>query len=308
MAEATGKQPLAIRTTDELKEKFKTFTDELGVSSGDFFEKLLSSYEVHRKEETMPQFSNDFKDIQTHLNAISNRFHNAYDMIVNAEEKAIQKFERELSAKTNTILDLQDQIKSLKEAMTVIEKDRNDFKSLSTDSVNAKEEAEKKAEQLQTDKDDLRKQIDNLNTQIVDLKDRENNLNALNSDLNLKLKESASLTDKVNSLENELRDTKHLIEIKDLELNNDKKSFNDLNALYNKADKENSKLKTEMDTLRETVSSLKAEVAEMKILKAQLEEEKKRANDLQKTLLSSVVFSKTTNVKDSNPKGEKKKE
>ena len=178
MAEATGKQPLAIRTTDELKEKFKTFTDELGVSSGDFFEKLLFSYEVHRKEETMPQFSNDFKDIQTHLNAISNRFHNAYDMIVNAEEKAIQKFERELSAKTNTILDLQDQIKSLKEAMTVIEKDRNDFKLLSTDSVNAKEEAEKKAEQLQADKEDLRKQIDGLNAQMNDFKERENNLNA----------------------------------------------------------------------------------------------------------------------------------
>lgn len=293
MAEATGKQPLAIRTTDELKEKFKTFTDELGVSSGDFFEKLLFSYEVHRKEETMPQFSNDFKDIQTHLNAISNRFHNAYDMIVNAEEKAIQKFERELSAKTNTILDLQDQIKSLKEAMTVIEKDRNDFKSLSTDSVNAKEEAEKKAEQLQADKEDLRKQIDGLNAQMNDFKERENNLNALNADLNLKLKESTALTNKVNSLDKDLDKAKHQIELKDLELKAEKKSFNDLNALYNKADKENSKLKTEIDTLKDTISSLKAEAAEMKVIKSQLEDEKKRSDELQKALLSSVV-DKTT--------------
>ena len=307
MAEVTAKQPLAIRTTDDLKEKFKNFTEELGVSSGDFFEKLLLSYEVHKKEETMPQYSNDFKDIQTHLNAISNRFHNAYDMIVNAEEKAIQKFERELSAKTNTILDLQEQIKSLKENLVKNETESATLKANSQKSLLDKEEAEKKAEQLQVDKDDLRKQIDNLNTQIVDLKERENNLNALNSDLNLKLKESASLADKVNSLENELRDTKHLIEIKDLELNNDKKSFNDLNALYNKADKENSKLKTEIDTLKETVSSLKSEVAEMKILKAQLEEEKKRANEFQKTLLATIS-EKTTNVKHSNTKGVNKKE
>lgn len=307
MAEATSKQPLAIRTTDDLKEKFKNFTEELGVSSGDFFEKLLSSYEIHKKEETMPQFSNDFKDIQTHLNALSIKFHNAYDMIVNAEQTAIQKFERELSVKTEIIQELQLKIKSLRDNLIKNDTESATLKANSQKSLRDKEEAEKKAEQLQADKDDLRKQIDNLNSQINDFKERENNLNALNSDLNLKLKESASLADKVNSLENELRDTKHLIDIKDLELNNDKKSFNDLNALYNKADKENSKLKTEIDTLKETVSSLKSEVAEMKVLKAQLEEEKKRANEFQKTLLATIS-EKTTNVKHSNNKGVNKKE
>jgi chromosome segregation ATPase len=132
-----------------------------------------------------------------------------------------------------------------------------------------------------------------------DFKERENNLNALNADLNLKLKESTALTNKVNSLDKDLDKAKHQIELKDLELKAEKKSFNDLNALYNKADKENSKLKTEIDTLKDTISSLKAEVAEMNVIKSQLEDEKKRSDELQKALLASVEKNYKTKLSES---------
>lgn len=300
MAEANTKQPLSIRATDEIKEKFRTLTEELGVNSGEVFEKLIATYERSQNEASMPEFTKDFKDFETHLNALSIKFHNAYGMIANAEETAIQKFERELSEKTNTILNLQEQLKTVKEEKAVLADEKEQLKAQTAEHLNARTTAEQTAAQLLKDKEDLRKQIDNFNEQINSFKEHEKELNSLNSDLSLKLKESSVLADKVNSLENDLRDSKHQIDLKDLELVNVKKSFSDLTNSYNRIEGENSQLKESLDSLKDSISSLKeniaslkAEAAEMKVIKSQLEDEKKRSDELQKALLSSVV-DKTT--------------
>ncbi len=307
MADTTNKQPLAIRTSEEVKERFKNILEaEPGVNAGEILERLLNVYDTSKQEANLPAFSKDFKDFETHLTALSIRFHNAYEMIANAEESAMQKFSRDLEEKSSTIFTLNEQIKSLKEEKTAYLSLKEEQEKSLKDAIEAKQSAEQEVERLEKDKEDFRKQIDNLNSQISTSNEREKELNSVNADLNIKLKESESLQSKIASLERSLSDEQHKNELKELELNNEKKSLNDVKSAYNKLESENEKLEKEIDSLKDTITSLKEAVAQMNYIKTELEEEKQRANELQNKLFSSVE-NKTSVKRDSTNKSMKAK-
>lgn len=188
---ASTNSPLSFRASDDVKQRFQAIIEsEPELKANDVFERLLNAYETSKQESNLPEFASEFKDFAAHLNSLNTKFHNACQMVTNAEEKAAQQFKRDLEEKSASIESLTDQVNALKQEKSNLLELKETLLKESTEARLAKDSADATVIALNADKDDLRKQIEGLNSQIESLKQREQDLNKINADQNLKLKES----------------------------------------------------------------------------------------------------------------------
>ncbi len=287
---ASTNSPLSFRASDDVKQRFQAIIEsEPELKANDVFERLLNAYETSKQESNLPEFASEFKDFAAHLNSLNTKFHNACQMVTNAEEKAAQQFKRDLEEKSASIEALTDQVNALKQEKSNLLDMKETLLKESTEARLAKDSAEATVIALNADKDDLRKQIDNLNSQIDSLKQREQDLNKINADQNIKLKESEEYSKKIDELSKLLSESQHKNDLQALEL----KTKDDLITNY----KNNvQKYETVGIELNQTISGLKEENAALKAklssnessfetLKNELEKERNRYEGLQKQII-----------------------
>lgn len=287
---ASTNSPLSFRASDDVKQRFQAIIEsEPELKANDVFERLLNAYETSKQESNLPEFASEFKDFAAHLNSLNTKFHNACQMVTNAEEKAAQQFKRDLEEKSASIEALTDQVNALKQEKSNLLDMKETLLKESTEARLAKDSAEATVIALNADKDDLRKQIDNLNSQIDSLKQREQDLNKINADQNIKLKESEEYSKKIDELSKLLSENQHKNDLQALEL----KTKDDLITNY-KNDVQ--KYETAGIELNQTISGLKEENAVLKAklssnessleaLKNELEKERNRYEGLQKQII-----------------------
>lgn len=287
---ASTNSPLSFRASDDVKQRFQAIIEsEPELKANDVFERLLNAYETSKQESNLPEFASEFKDFAAHLNSLNTKFHNACQMVTNAEEKAAQQFKRDLEEKSASIEALTDQVNALKQEKSNLLELKETLLKESTEARLAKDSADATVIALNADKDDLRKQIEGLNSQIESLKQREQDLNKINADQNLKLKESEEYSKKIDELSKLLSESQHKNDLQALEL----KTKDDLITNY-KNDVQ--KYETAGIELNQTISGLKEENAALKAklssnessleaLKNELEKERNRYESLQKQII-----------------------
>ena len=297
---ASTNSPLSFRASDDVKQRFQAIIEsEPELKANDVFERLLNAYETSKQESNLPEFASEFKDFAAHLNSLNTKFHNACQMVTNAEEKAAQQFKRDLEEKSASIEALTDQVNALKQEKSNLLDMKETLLKESTEARLAKDSAEATVIALNADKDDLRKQIEGLNSQIESLKQREQDLNKINADQNLKLKESEEYSKKIDELSKLLSESQHKNDLQALEL----KTKDDLITNY-KNDVQ--KYETAGIELNQTISGLKEENAALKAklssneisfetLKNELEKERNRYEGLQKQIID--IMSKQPDTK-----------
>ena len=300
---ASTNSPLSFRASDDVKQRFQAIIEsEPELKANDVFERLLNAYETSKQESNLPEFASEFKDFAAHLNSLNTKFHNACQMVTNAEEKAAQQFKRDLEEKSASIESLTDQVNALKQEKSNLLELKETLLKESTEARLAKDSADATVIALNADKDDLRKQIEGLNSQIESLKQREQDLNKINADQNLKLKESEVFADKINELNNSVTNLNHKNDLQTLEIKNKEEQISEYKQSLQ--DKENSiksmngilaSLKEENASLKEENASLKAQFElhshTIEDLKNQLEAERNRNEEIQQKILDLMTNS-----------------
>ena len=300
---ASTNSPLSFRASDDVKQRFQAIIEsEPELKANDVFERLLNAYETSKQESNLPEFASEFKDFAAHLNSLNTKFHNACQMVTNAEEKAAQQFKRDLEEKSASIESLTDQVNALKQEKSNLLELKETLLKESTEARLAKDSADATVIALNADKDDLRKQIEGLNSQIESLKQREQDLNKINADQNLKLKESEVFADKINELNNSVTNLNHKNDHQTLEIKNKEEQISEYKQSLQ--DKENSiksmngilaSLKEENASLKEENASLKAQFElhshTIEDLKNQLEAERNRNEEIQQKIFDLMTNS-----------------
>lgn len=293
---ASTNSPLSFRASDDVKQRFQAIIEsEPELKANDVFERLLNAYETSKQESNLPEFASEFKDFAAHLNSLNTKFHNACQMVTNAEEKAAQQFKRDLEEKSASIESLTDQVNALKQEKSNLLELKETLLKESTEARLAKDSADATVIALNADKDDLRKQIEGLNSQIESLKQREQDLNKINADQNLKLKESEVFADKINELNNSVTNLNHKNDLQTLEIKNKEEQISEYKQSLQ--DKENSikSMNGILASLKEENASLKAQLElhshTIEDLKNQLESERNRNEEIQQKILDLMTNS-----------------
>lgn len=293
---ASTNSPLSFRASDDVKQRFQAIIEsEPELKANDVFERLLNAYETSKQESNLPEFASEFKDFAAHLNSLNTKFHNACQMVTNAEEKAAQQFQRDLEEKSASIESLTDQVNALKQEKSNLLELKETLLKESTEARLAKDSADATVIALNADKDDLRKQIEGLNSQIESLKQREQDLNKINADQNLKLKESEVFADKINELNNSVTNLNHKNDLQTLEIKNKEEQISEYKQSLQ--DKENSikSMNGILASLKEENASLKAQFElhshTIEDLKNQLEAERNRNEEIQQKILDLMTNS-----------------
>lgn len=293
---ASTNSPLSFRASDDVKQRFQAIIEsEPELKANDVFERLLNAYETSKQESNLPEFASEFKDFAAHLNSLNTKFHNACQMVTNAEEKAAQQFKRDLEEKSASIEALTDQVNALKQEKSNLLELKETLLKESTEARLAKDSADATVIALNADKDDLRKQIEGLNSQIESLKQREQDLNKINADQNLKLKESEVFADKINELNNSVTNLNHKNDLQTLEIKNKEEQISEYKQSLQ--DKENSikSMNGILASLKEENASLKAQFElhshTIEDLKNQLEAERNRNEEIQQKILDLMTNS-----------------
>lgn len=119
MAADNRSAPLSFRSSEEVKQRFQAIAEaEPELKGNDILEKLLNAYELVKQEHTMPEYEKVFSDFAAHLESLNIQFHNAIQMIGNAEQVAAAKFNRDLEEKKVSIEALTEQLNNLKQEKT----------------------------------------------------------------------------------------------------------------------------------------------------------------------------------------------
>lgn len=293
---ASTNSPLSFRASDDVKQRFQAIIEsEPELKANDVFERLLNAYETSKQESNLPEFASEFKDFAAHLNSLNTKFHNACQMVTNAEEKAAQQFKRDLEEKSASIESLTDQVNALKQEKSNLLELKETLLKESTEARLAKDSADATVIALNADKDDLRKQIEGLNSQIESLKQREQDLNKINADQNLKLKGSEVFADKINELNNSVTNLNHKNDLQTLEIKNKEEQISEYKQSLQ--DKENSikSMNGILASLKEENASLKAQFElhshTIEDLKNQLEAERNRNEEIQQKILDLMTNS-----------------
>ena len=107
----------------------------------------------------------------------------------------------------------------------------------------------------------------------------------INSDLQMKLKETESFAEQIASLNKDLQDHKHLVELKEIELKNCTDNFQSLKTEHDKVLKGLEDVRNELYPCKQEIghldSQLQAKAATLESVNSQLELERSRSAELQ---------------------------
>lgn len=173
--------PRSFRISEDVNEKLKTISNQIGGNQQDLFERLISAYESRQVEETLGSRKEDYAAVVKLLDTVKSKYISAVLEADNADEIANAKYEKELRNREKTIIAQQDKIGSLEERIRQQEQQLNGITGLREDVKIKREECEK----LTKENDSLKESIRQLEEEVHNLKtteiDQKNSLSTVRS-------------------------------------------------------------------------------------------------------------------------------
>lgn len=272
---------VTFRLNEEEIEKFKAFTEEYNISQADGFAKLIECMELSKAKTVIVDRAKEIGALENHLAAIQSIYLTALEINQNAEDTIKENYSKELNSKDQTIIDLQEKIKTLKEV------------------AEQSKEVEKTNKELNKNIEDVTKQLNDKVEEVKKVNESNSTLNgivaeykgykAINIDLeksNAKLKEEIldsttahkDLENKLVAVQNELNNIKEFYQQQLKEVKSDnKQTIADNGQTYENSIKEmkvdhKSEIQELKQEYKENISELKAEhKQELESLKKEIE-------------------------------------
>jgi len=173
--------PRSFRISEDVNEKLKSISNQIGGNQQDLFDHLISAYESRQVEETLGSRKEDYAAVVKLLDTVKSKYISAVLEADNADEIANAKYEKELRNREKTIIAQQDKIGSLEERIRQQDKELEGITGLRDDVKIKREECEK----LTKENDSLKESIRQLEEEVHNLKtteiDQKNSLSTVRS-------------------------------------------------------------------------------------------------------------------------------
>lgn len=173
--------PRSFRISEEVNEKLKSISNQIGGNQQDLFDQLISAYESRQVEETLGPRKEEYAAVVKLLDTVKSKYISAVLEADNADEIANAKYEKELRNREKAIIAQQDKIGSLEERIRQQEQQLNGITGLREDVKIKREECEK----LTKENDSLKESIRQLEEEVHNLKtteiDQKNSLSTVRS-------------------------------------------------------------------------------------------------------------------------------
>lgn len=234
----------SFRVGENAVERFKELSAEMNMTQKEFFDSLISTYELENAKSKITSRSKEIEEFQGHAERIISIFLNSLELNQDAEKRIEEKYQDVLQKKNQVIDNIQESL--------------NKEKAISEQNRKSREQAEK-------DMAALRKTADHLEE-----------INKNNSDLVEQYKEKV---DTLSTLVNEYKGYKESIETVQAELNEkagvcdeQKHRIRDLEIQKENSDKQTEFYKKQIEELKAELKQSKANEAEtMKTAKQEVE-------------------------------------
>lgn len=154
--------PRSFRISEDVNEKLKTISNQIGGNQQDLFERLISAYESRQAEETLGSRKEDYAAVVKLLDTVKSKYISAVLEADNADEIANAKYEKELRNREKTIIAQQDKIGSLEERIRQQDKELEGITGLREDVRDKREECRKLSEENEKLKETAGKQEEQL--------------------------------------------------------------------------------------------------------------------------------------------------
>ena len=152
----------SFRISEEVNEKLKSISNQIGGNQQDLFEQLISAYESRQVEETLGSRKEDYAAVVKLLDTVKSKYISAVLEAENADEIANAKYEKELRNREKTIIAQQDKIGSLEERIRQQDKELEGITGLREDVRDKREECRKLSEENEKLKETAGKQEEQL--------------------------------------------------------------------------------------------------------------------------------------------------
>ena len=121
---------VTFRLNEEEVEKFKAFSEEQGINQAEAFAKLIKTMELSKAKSIVSDRTKEIESIESHLNAIQSIYLTALEINQNAECVIKENYSKELNSKDQTIIDMQEKVKTLKDVAEQSEEFEKNIKLL----------------------------------------------------------------------------------------------------------------------------------------------------------------------------------
>lgn len=211
-------KPVSFRIDEEDQAKFKEFATENGFNQADAFASLVGMLELEKAKSTLGDRAKAIDSFKDTVTKLVNFYLNALEENVTTEDRIREELSKEIKIKEDTILNLMEQLKELKE-------DEGVLKGTLKDTEDTNNRLQEELNKANTDMEDKQKQLDMANR---------NNMN-----LQEQLAEYKQYRDINKQLEKELR------ELKQVDVDKDK----NIAELSNKNTQLEDKIRNDMEML-----------------------------------------------------------
>lgn len=197
-------KPTSFRVTTIATDKFKELASDLGMTQAEFFDNLISTFELENAKSKIIDRSKEIDEFQSHAQRIVSIYLNSLQLNQNSEERIKEKFCEQLQKKSDLIANLQDQLKDIKENINSfqLEKDAAVKKQIELEEINKQLQDTTKAKESLIN--EYKEKIDTLSTLVNEYKKYKDSIEKVKTELD---KEKVQKSD-------------FIYTIKDLELQN----------------------------------------------------------------------------------------
>lgn len=111
MVMAEAKTPLQIRASEEVSERFKALTENMGLTQGAALEKILSAYDDIAWKASVPDRAKEAEELEGLMRRILAIYQNAVEMNKNSEDNIRELYRKQIELKDSQIEALREMIK-----------------------------------------------------------------------------------------------------------------------------------------------------------------------------------------------------
>lgn len=154
-----------FKVTDEVYEKAKLLIETSGLSSRDWFENALATYEVKALQTNAPEYTRNLNELELHTTRI-------YELVVNMvrqsmyfKDQAVREVSEQLEKKEQLLAELQEKLQATKQSVQTLQTEKEELTSI-------------QAEQ-QKQLDEARTAIENSQLLIAEYKEKNDSLTGL---------------------------------------------------------------------------------------------------------------------------------
>lgn len=119
-----------FKVTDEMYDKAKLLIETSGLSSKEWFENALATYEVKALQTNVPEYTRNLNELELHTTRIYELVVNMVQQSMYFKDQAVREVSEQLEKKEQLLAELQEKLQATKQSVQILQADKEELTSI----------------------------------------------------------------------------------------------------------------------------------------------------------------------------------